>query len=218
MRTIEDLIAELAKCTVELEESIKEEVPLIPKFIDFTTKVDLPPAIVTKQVLDNIQEIHKRQLAILNKRSGILQELRELHEQLDELQVVKERQESEKRRKAQSQSVEKVLAHVSQQARELFLSLHEMILKMGGVEALPWQWWIDYRKKGTTFLTLVTPDFERNGLGIFIRMGTRQINDPKRWTTKVAGSSELNTTFRLHSTEQLDYAMSLVRQAYDYVQ
>lgn len=218
MRTIEDLIAELAKCTVELEESIKEEVPLIPRFIDFTAKVDQPQSIVTKQVLDNIQDIHEIQMAILNKRSGILHELRELHEQLDALQVAKERQEREKRSKAQSQSVEKVLAHVSQQARELFLSLHEMILKMGGVEALPLQWWIDYRKKGVTFLTLVTPDFERNGLGLFIRMGTRQINDPKRWTTKVTGSSELNTTFRLHSIDQLDYTMSLVRQAYAYVQ
>jgi len=217
MRPNEELIAELEKCRVELEEIRKEEEQLVPKPLDLHTTADLPSVVVTKELLGKLNKVQEKQIAIFNKRSEILQELHELHEQI--AQAVKERQEKqaiEGLSKSQSQSVEAVLARATQQARELFLGLHEKILKLSGVEAVPGQWWIDYQKNRATFLTLVTPDFERGGLGLFRKMGNQRINDPESWTRKLDGPSQLNTTFRVSSNEQLDYAMSLIQQSYAY--
>ncbi len=216
MRTSEELIAELGNCIFELEEIRKEEEHLVPKPLDLHITTDLPPVIITKTLLGKINETNERQIAILNKRSEILQDLQELHEQA--AQAIKDRQVKviEGLSKAQSQTVQEILARATQQARELFLGLHEKVLKLSEVEAVPGRWWIDYQKKGATFVTMVTPDFKSDSLGLFIKMGNRQIDDPNGWTKKVDGPSELNTTFRLGSIEHLDYAMSLILQAYHY--
>jgi predicted transport protein len=214
MRTSEELIAELENCVTELEEVRKEEQKLIPKPSELHATADLPPVIISDELLGKINDIHDRQIAIFNKRSEILQELQELHEQ--KVQAIKDKRVIEGLSKAQSQTLEEVLARATQQARELFLGLHDKTLKLSEVEAVPGRWWIDYQKKGMTFMTLVTPDFKSDSLGLFIKMGNRQVNDPKGWTKKVDGPSELNTTFRVGSEEHLDYAMSLIRQAYNY--
>jgi len=216
MRTSEELIAELGNCIYELEEIRKEEGQLVPKPLDLHITADLPPVIITKDLLGRIKEANDRQIAILNKRSEVLQDLQELHEQVAQEIRDKQIKVIEGLSEAQSQTVKEILARATQQARELFLSLHDKILKLSEVEAVPGRWWIDYQKKGATFLTMVTPDFKSDSLGLFIKMGNKQINDPNGWTKKVDSHSELNTTFRLGSIEHLDYAMSLIQQAYSY--
>ena len=206
MRTHDELVAELDKCTAELEEIRREEDELMPKSTDSPTAGKLPPTRMTKELLAKIHEVHERQITVFNKRAEILHELHEVHEELHSRPTTRE-----------EQALERVLARATQQARELFLSLHEVIIKLGEVEVLPGRWWIDYRKNKVTFLTMVTPDFEREGLGLTIKMGNRQINDPKGWTKRIDGTSDLNTTFRLDTTEHIDYAMSLIRQAFNNV-
>jgi len=218
MRTSEELIAELQNYKVELEKIRKEEEKLIPKPHDLHATADLPPVIVTNELLGKIDDVQERQVDIFNKRSEVLQELQELHEQA--VQAVKDKKDKkgiEGLNKIQSQTVEDLLTRATEQARELFLGLHNQILKLSEVEAVPGRWWIDYQKKGVTFLTLVTPDFKSDSLGLFIKMGNRQIADPKGWTKKVDGPSELNTTFRVGSEDDLDYAVALIRQAYNFI-
>ena len=214
MRTSEELIAELEKCIGDLEKIRKEEEQLVPNPPDLHVRTDLPTVIITKELFGKINEARERQIAILNKRSEILQELQEIHEQA--VQVVRDRQAILGLSMEQAQTLEEILSKSTPQARDLFLGLHEKILKLSEVEAVPGRWWIDYQKKGITFLTMVTPDFKSDSLGLFIKMGNRQISDPNGWTKRVDGPSELNTTFRLSSIEHLDYAISLVLQAYNY--
>ena len=215
-QVIEELLAELEKCTVELDEIRKKEEQLMPRYPDSSTTAGMPPAIMTKELVGKINEIHKRQITLSNKRSDILKKLHRVHERSHAPQAVKAEQSIEGLSKVQSQMVEEIFAEAPPQTRELFFNLHEQLIKLAEVEAVPGRWWIDYQKKGVTFMTLVTPDFERNSLGLFIKMGANQVNDPKGWTKKIDGPSELNTTFRLRSIEHIDYAMSLVRQAYNY--
>jgi len=214
MKTSEELVAELEKCIVELGEIRKDEILLVPKPADLHIGADLPIVIITKELLGKINEAKERQIAILNKRSELLQELQQIHDKA--AQAVKDRQEILGLSIDQAQTLEEILSRSTPQARDLFLGLHEKILKLSEVEAVPGRWWIDYQKKGATFLTLVTPDFKSDSLGLFIKMGNRQINDPNGWTKKVDGPSELNTTFRFGSIDHLDYAMSLILQAYNY--
>ena len=73
-------------------------------------------------------------------------------------------------------------------------------------------WHIDYRKS-STFVRIAA---RKKSLAIFIQVGERDITDPQGWTAKVTNLGKLNTKFRLDSVNQLDYAMSLIQQAYDY--
>ena len=93
------------------------------------------------------------------------------------------------------------------------LKLGKDVQKVWDERARRWEvWHIDYRKS-STFVRIAA---RKKSLAIFIQVGERDIIDPKGWTAKVTNLGKLNTKFRLDSVNQLDYAMSLIQQAYDY--
>lgn len=115
------------------------------------------------------------------------------------------------------ESVRRVLAGTTQEISELFITVRESIMKLGkGIDEVPGNWWIDYRK-GVTFVSFVTPQLKRNSISVFLKMGKRPIVDPRDWTKKVSGSGDLNTVFTMTSVEQVDYAMSLIQQAWEFI-
>ena len=79
-------------------------------------------------------------------------------------------------------------------------------------------WYSDYRKS-STFATIY-PQTKKNRLLVFIKMGDKIINDPKKWTFPLSASwgyGKLNTQFEIIELSQIDYAIQLIKQAYDYV-
>ena len=114
-------------------------------------------------------------------------------------------------------TIDKLLRKASPELRDLFLTLRGRILKLGDdVWERVWGSYCDYRKSST----FVSPNIQtkRNRLRIFIKMGDKEIDDPNQWATKKDfGFGKLNTRFELESLNQIDYAMHLIRQAYDYV-
>jgi len=122
-----------------------------------------------------------------------------------------------KGRRLKEYTLDGLLEKANPQVRELFEKLRERILaisddvweKVGG-------WYCDYR----TTSTFVSPNIQKVGLKVFIKMGDKKLDDPQKLTEPVPesyGYGKLNRVFRITSTGQLDYAMQLIKQAYDYV-
>ena len=110
--------------------------------------------------------------------------------------------------------LEESIAKANPEIRQLFFSLRERILKLGeGIREVPGKSWVDYRKSST----FVSPNIQKRKLVVYIKMGERRVNDRKGITSHVTWYGKLNTRFSLSSTGELDYAMELIKQAYDYV-
>lgn len=111
-------------------------------------------------------------------------------------------------------SLESVLKPALPEVKETFWKLRDMILGLGeDVREVPGKWWVDYRKS-TTF---VSPNIQKKRLVIYVKMGDLSINDPKGITSRVTWYGRLNTRFFLISTNDLEYAMNLIKQGYDNV-
>lgn len=111
-------------------------------------------------------------------------------------------------------SLEEVLQNASPETRHLALSLRQRILVLGrGIKESPGKWWIDFRKS-STFVSL---NIQKKKLVVFIKMGDHPVDDPKGITSRVSWYGRLNTRFNLSPPDDLDYAMHLIKQAYDYV-
>ncbi|MFQ5860137.1 MAG: hypothetical protein ACE5IG_01145 [Dehalococcoidia bacterium] len=59
---------------------------------------------------------------------------------------------------------------------------------------------------------------KKQRIPVYIKMGNHQLDDSKGWAErKDFGLGKLNTRFFVEGEDQLDYAMHLIRQAYEYV-
>lgn len=129
----------------------------------------------------------------------------------------KEATEPGKERKLKEYTLENLLSKANPKIRELFEKLRERILAISDeVREKVGPWYCDYR----TTSTFASPNIQKDGLKIFIKMGDRKINDPQKITKpvpKTYGYGHLNTIFKINSLDQIDYAMHLIKQAYDYV-
>jgi len=129
----------------------------------------------------------------------------------------KEGTETGKGRKLKEYTLENLLSKAEPKVRELFEKLRERILAISDdVREKVGPWYCDYR----TTSTFASPNIQKDGLKIFIKMGARKINDPQKITKpvpKTYGYGHLNTIFKINSLDQIDYAMHLIKQAYDYV-
>ncbi len=129
----------------------------------------------------------------------------------------KESTEPSKGRKLQEYTLDGLLGKATPQVRELFEKLRERILNISDdVWEKVGRWYCDYR----TTSTFVSPNIQKDGLKIFIKLGDKKIDDPKNLTKIVPetyGYGKLNRVFKIDSADQLDYAMKLIKQAYDYV-
>ena len=122
-----------------------------------------------------------------------------------------------KGRQLKEYTLEGLLDKANPQVRTLFEKLREKIL---GISDDVWEkvggWYCDYR----TNSTFASPNIQKDGLKIFVKMGDKKINDPQKITKPVPSSygyGKLNVVFRITSADQIDYAMQLIKQAYDYV-
>jgi len=111
-------------------------------------------------------------------------------------------------------TLESVLKPALPEVKETFWKLRDRILSLGDdVREIPGKWWVDYRKSST----FTSPNIQKKKLVIYIKMGDHPIDDPKGITSRVTWYGRLNTRFNLSSSDDLDYAMDLIKQAYDYV-
>jgi predicted transport protein len=104
----------------------------------------------------------------------------------------------------------------SYEMQELYWSLNGTILGLGQnvqeVRGKLDQWYVEYRH-GSTFMRIAARE---RSLDVFLQVSERDFTDPLGWTAKVSNLGEFNAVFRLDPSKQLDYAMSLIKQAYDY--
>ena len=114
-------------------------------------------------------------------------------------------------------TIDKLLQKASPELKEVFLTLRTRIFELGDdVWEKVGGWYCDYRKSST----FVSPNIQIKigRLLVYIKMGEKEIDDPKQLTIrKDFGFGKLNTRFELTSLDQIDYAMHLIKQAYEYV-
>ncbi|MGA8849361.1 MAG: DUF5655 domain-containing protein [Dehalococcoidia bacterium] len=120
----------------------------------------------------------------------------------------------------EQRTIDGLLERASPNLREVFLTLRDRILKLGNdvsekVASKKAGSYCDYRKR--SIFAEIYVQTRINRLQIYIKMGDRQIDDPKQWTVKKDFTwGKLNTRFEVNSLDQLDYTMHLIKQAYKY--
>ncbi len=119
----------------------------------------------------------------------------------------------------EKRTVEYILRNASSSLEDLFHKLRQDILGLGdNVYEKVGGWYSDYRKSST--FTTITPQTKKNRLLVFIKLGDRKIVDPEKWAYPIPESwryGKLNTQFEISEPSQVDYAIQLIKQAYDYV-
>jgi predicted transport protein len=114
-------------------------------------------------------------------------------------------------------TLENIVKKASPDIRELFMELGDRIL---GISESVWEKvgssYCDYR----TTTTFGTVNVQKSRLKIFIKMGERKLNDPRGLSQAIPsnwGYGLLNTQFFISRSADIDYAMTLIMQAYEYV-
>lgn len=119
----------------------------------------------------------------------------------------------------EEKTVEDIVKRASPELKDLFFKLRGSIFELGDdVREKVGGWYSDYRKSST--FTTINPQTKKNRLLVFIKMGDKKLDDPEKWTFPISeswGYGKLNTQFEISEPSQVDYAMQLIRQAYDYV-
>ena len=116
-------------------------------------------------------------------------------------------------------TVEGLLKKASPGLKEAFYDLRDQIMALGddAVEKV-FGWYCDYRKSSTFVSVNVKP--KKNCLLIYIKMGAKKIEDPNGWASpipKTYNYGQLNTKFEISKSQQVPYAIQLIKQAYEYV-
>lgn len=116
-------------------------------------------------------------------------------------------------------SIDKLLQKASPELNEAFLTLRKRILELGDdvwEKIGSWTGWLDYRKS-STFVAL-NVQTKMNRILVYIKMGDKEIDDPKSLTVKKDYTfGKLNTRLEMKSIDQTDDVMYLIEQAYEYV-
>lgn len=111
-------------------------------------------------------------------------------------------------------TLEVTVSRALPQVEDLFWKLRDRILALGaGIREVPGREYIDYRKSST----FVGIGIQKRQLAVLIKMGERAVHDPRGVTSPAPWYGKLNTRFNLRPSDDLDYAMDLVGQAFDYV-
>ena len=114
-------------------------------------------------------------------------------------------------------TIDKLLQKASPELKEVFLTLRTRILELGDdVWEKVGEGYCDYRKTSTFATPFIRTT--KNRLLVYIKMGDKEIEDPEHWTIKKDFTyGKLNTRFELKLLDQVDYAMHLIKQAYEFV-
>jgi predicted transport protein len=120
-------------------------------------------------------------------------------------------------KKTEKYSLDNILNKATNDIRDTFYILRENIL---GVSDAVWEkvgaFYCDYR----TSSTFVSVQVQKNKLKVLIKMGDQKIKDPSgicKEIPKSYGYGLLNTTFDVLKKDEIEYAMKLINQAYNYV-
>jgi hypothetical protein len=119
----------------------------------------------------------------------------------------------------ETRTLEYIIRNANPQLKDLINELRQAVFGLGdNVREVIGAWYIDYRKS-STFMTLV-PQTKKNRILIYIKMGDKKIDDPQKWASAIPesfGYGKLNTQFEITNLDQIDYALQLIKQAYDFV-
>ena len=114
-------------------------------------------------------------------------------------------------------TLDEVIEKGSPETREVFSVLRDQIL---GISDGVWEkvggWYCGYR----TASTFATVNVQKKALRIYIKMGDRALQDPRGICSAIPttyGYGLLNKQFVISRMEDIEYAMRLVTQAYDFV-
>jgi predicted transport protein len=137
--------------------------------------------------------------------------------QIDDVTPMKRRPTVKAATEADSEkerTIEDLLKRAEPPVADLFLALRERILALPSVWEKIGPSYCDYR----TTSTFASPNVQKKRLCVYIKMGERIPHDPRSITErKDFGFGRLNTRFYLQPGDDIDYAMQLIMQAYDYV-
>jgi predicted transport protein len=97
---------------------------------------------------------------------------------------------------------------------EMFLALRERILSISDsvLEVINYPHSTNYRI-GVTFAGI---RITKSKLDVWLRMGSMKFEDPLKRCRHTSGSGDYNTICETFNMDELDYAMRLVKQAYEY--
>jgi predicted transport protein len=114
-------------------------------------------------------------------------------------------------------TLDQILKKASPEIHETFLTLREKIL---GISDAVWEkvgaFYCDYR----TSSTFTSIHVQKNKLKVYIKMGDQIVDDPQdicKPVPKTYGYGLLNTLFDISNKEEIDYSMTLILQAYNYI-
>jgi predicted transport protein len=114
-------------------------------------------------------------------------------------------------------NLDKIVNKTTPEINEIFSELRDKIM---GLSDAVWEkvgaGYVDYR----TISTFTSVIIQKNKLKIFIKMGEQELEDPRKICKSIPekyGYGLLNTQFELFRKDDLDYAMKLITQAYNYV-
>jgi len=112
------------------------------------------------------------------------------------------------------------LKRANPQVKEAFEKLESEIIKLPRVkEPHIGDHYFDYRIEGSKKGTFASVNIRKDRLLILIKMGKKKLNDSKGISVDVSsewGYGDLTKKFSIDSKEDVNYAMTLIRQAYEY--
>lgn len=114
-------------------------------------------------------------------------------------------------------TIENLLTKMVPNVQELFIQLRERIL---GISDAVWEKvhssYCDYR----TITTFASVNVQKSQLKILIKMGDKEVDDPDNICKSIPthwGWVLMSKQFSISSQDEIDYAMMLIMQAYNYV-
>ena len=114
-------------------------------------------------------------------------------------------------------SLEQILNKAIPEVQDIFSTLRDEIL---GISEAVWEkvgaFYCDYR----TSSTFVSIHIQKNKLKVYIKMGDQKVNDPNgicKEVPKSYGYGLLNTIFEISKKDEIGYAMTLIKQAHNYI-
>lgn len=114
-------------------------------------------------------------------------------------------------------TIENLLTKMVPNVQELFIQLRERIL---GISDAVWEKvhssYCDYR----TITTFASVNVQKSQLKILIKMGDKEVDDPDNICKSILthwGWGLMSKQFSISSQDEIDYAMMLIMQAYNYV-
>lgn len=114
-------------------------------------------------------------------------------------------------------TLEQILKKTSPEISDIFSTLRDKIL---GISDAVWEkvgaWYCDYRSS-STFTSI---HVQKSKLKVYIKMGDQTVDDSQgicKPIPKTYGYGLLNTAFDISKKKEIDYSITLIVQAYNYI-